>query len=409
MSELAIFGGPKACNCEWPTWPIWDNEEREALMGVLESGKWWYGEKVKEFESKYAEFQDARFGVTATSGTTALEAVLDALGIGAGDEVIVPPYTFMATASAVLRVNAIPIFADIEPDTLCIDPEDVKRKITDKTKAIIPVHLGGYMADMDRLREIAKEHDLYLVEDACHAWGSQWKGKGAGAIGHCGVFSFQASKNINSAEGGIMITDHEWIADACRSVTNCGRSKTGAWYEHNIIGSNLRLTEFQAAILLAQLTRLESQTQKRMQSVKIIEDVLRDVPELKLMRSEERMTRRSYHFYPFRLDIGKLGISRERFIEVCRTEGFILSPGYTAPLYENKMFRHDDEGKGSCPFSCPYYGKKIDYSAVSCPVCEAVCNDTVWITQSMLLADEKDILAMADGIKKVCEHTKELA
>jgi len=409
MSELAIFGGPKSCNCEWPIWPIWGDEERDALLGVLESGKWWYGERVKEFEAEYAEFQDAKYGVTATNGTTALEAVLDALGIGAGDEVIVPPYTFMATASAALRVNAIPIFADIEPDTFCIDPEDVKRKITDKTKAIIPVHLGGYMADMDRLWEIAKEHDLYIVEDACHAWGTQWKGKGAGAIGHCGVFSFQASKNINSAEGGIMITDHEWIADACRSVTNCGRRKAGAWYEHHVIGSNLRLTEFQAAILLAQLTRLESQIVKRIQSVKIVEDVLRDIPEIKLTRRDERITRRSYHFYPFRLDLCRLGVSRERFIEACLAEGFTLSPGYTAPLYKNPMFKHEDEGKDSCPFSCPYYGRKIDYSTVSCPVCEEVCNDTLWILQSTLLADDQDILAMANGIKKVCEHAGELA
>ncbi|MEN6356597.1 MAG: DegT/DnrJ/EryC1/StrS family aminotransferase [Armatimonadota bacterium] len=405
MSELAIFGAEKSCNCQWPSWPVHGDEERTALLEVLESGKWWYGEKVKEFESKYAGFQNAKFGVTATSGTTALEAALDALGIGAGDEVIVPPYTFMATASAVLRVNAIPIFADIEPDTFCIDPEDVKRKVTDKTKAIIPVHLGGYVADMDRLWKIAREHDLYLIEDACHAWGSQWKGKGVGAIGHCGVFSFQASKNINSAEGGIMLTDDERIADACRSITNCGRSKTGAWYEHHVIGSNLRLTEFQAAILLAQLTRLESQIIKRMQSVQIIEDVLNDAPGIRLTRHDNRMTRRSYHFYPFRLD---MSISRARFIEACEAEGIQLSPGYTTPLYKNTMFRQEKEGSANCPFSCPYYGRKIDYSIVKCPVCEEVCNDTCWIPQTMLLADEKNVLALANGIRKVCENAGEL-
>lgn len=409
MSRLAIFGAEKSCNFDWPSWPVHGSEERTALLEVLESGKWWYGEKVKEFESKYAEFQNAKFAVTATSGTTALEAALKALGIGAGDEVIVPPYTFMATASAVLRVNAIPIFADIEPDTFCIDPEDVKRKVTDKTKAIIPVHLGGYVADMDRLWEIAREHNLYLIEDACHAWGSQWKGKGAGAIGHCGVFSFQASKNINSAEGGIMVTDNEWIADACRSITNCGRTKDGAWYEHPIVGCNLRMTEFQAAILLAQLTRLESQTIKRMKSVKIIEDTLRDVPGIHLSRSDDRMTRRSYHFYPFRLDLNSLGISRERFIEACGAEGIPLTPGYTTPLYKNAMFKQEKEGAANCPFSCPYYGKKIDYAGVNSPVCEDVCTDTCWIKHPLLLASESEALALANGIKKVCENAGELA
>ncbi|MCE5322306.1 DegT/DnrJ/EryC1/StrS family aminotransferase [bacterium] len=409
MSELAIFGGKKTCDFQWPGWPVYGDKERNALLEVLESGKWWYGEKVQEFESKFAEFQNAKYGVTATSGTTALESALNALGIGAGDEVIVPPYTFMATASAVLRVNAIPIFADIEPDTFCIDPEDVKHKVTDRTKAIIPVHLAGHVADMDRLWEIARKHDLYLIEDACHAWGSQWNGKGVGAVGHCGVFSFQASKNINSAEGGIMLTDHEWIADACRSITNCGRSKTGAWYEHHVIGSNLRLTEFQAAILLAQLTRLESQTMKRMQSVKIIEDVLRDVPGIHLTRHDDRMTRRSYHFYPFRLDLKRLGMSRARFIEACEAEGIPLSPGYTMPLYKNPMFLQEKEGPANCPFSCPYYDRKIDYAGVNCPVCEEVCNDTCWITHPMLLADETNIAALANGIKKVCENAGELA
>ena len=158
MTKLAIQGGEKTSLVDWPEWPVWDDRERQGLLAVLESGKWWYGERVREFEASFAAFQNARFGVTATSGTTALETTLAALGIGAGDEVIVPPYTFMATASAVLRAGAVPIFADIQPNTLCIDPDDVVRKITPRTKAVIPVHLAGYVADLDRLCQIASEH-----------------------------------------------------------------------------------------------------------------------------------------------------------------------------------------------------------------------------------------------------------
>ncbi|MCC6447001.1 MAG: DegT/DnrJ/EryC1/StrS family aminotransferase [Armatimonadetes bacterium] len=408
MAKLAINSGEKALNCAWPGWPIWGDEERENLNGVLESGLWCYGEKVREFEEKYAAFHGAAYGITCSSGTTALEAALLALGVGAGHEVIVPPYTFMATASAVLRVNAVPVFADIEPDTYCIDPADVERKVTDRTKAVIPVHLGGYIADMDRLWEIARKHSLWVVEDACHAWGSQWKGKGAGALGHCGVFSFQASKNINSGEGGIILTDHEDIADACRSYTNCGRVKGGAWYQHFVMGSNLRMTEFQAALLLAQLTRLEAQTVKRQESARILDDILGGAPGIRLSRPEPRMTRRSYHMYVCRIDQEALGVSRQRFLEACQAEGAPIYAGYSTPLYRNPLFDMAGSGPENCPVSCPYYGKPVDYAGVSCPVCEAVCQDSCWIPQQYLLADEQDIRALGRAICKVCENVAEL-
>jgi dTDP-4-amino-4,6-dideoxygalactose transaminase len=344
MSRLALDGGEKTCTAPWPTWPVWDDAERQGLLGVLESGNWWYGEKVREFEKRFAEFQGARFGVTATSGTTALEAALLALGIGAGDEVIVPPYTFMATASAVLRVNALPIFADILPRTLCIDPEDVKRKITSRTKAVIPVHLGGFVADMDRLLAISQERGIAIVEDACHSWGSQWKGKGTGALGRCGVFSFQASKNISSGEGGIILTDDESLAEDCRSFTNCGRRVGGAWYQHFVLGSNLRLTEFQAALLLAQLGRLEGHTLRRQANARILDEGLAGIPGIITLEQDPRMTRRSYHLYCFRLDLRRLGVPRERFLQALAAEGVPAWAGYDKPLYANPLFTQQRSG-----------------------------------------------------------------
>jgi dTDP-4-amino-4,6-dideoxygalactose transaminase len=408
MTKLAINGGEKTCSCEWPKWPIWGNEERKALLDVLESGEWWYGKKVREFEERFAEFQNAKCGVTASSGTTALEVSLTALGIGAGYEVIVPPYTFMATASAVLRVNAIPIFADIDGNTLCIDPDDVERKITDKTKAIIPVHLAGYVANMDRLNAMAKQRGVAIVEDACHSWGSRWKGKGTGALGNCGAFSFQASKNLNSAEGGIILTDDETLAEMCRSYTNCGRGKGKPWYEHYLLGSNLRLTEFQGALLLSQFARLEEQTLTRQANAKLLDEGLRQIQGIKVIENDPRMTRRAYHLYPFRIDLKKLGVKCDRFIEALQAEGVSCGKGYDRPLYKNPLFQRKGEGPQFCPVSCPYYGREIDYSKVCCPVCEHVVEDTLWLYQSVLLAEPKAMHMIVNAVKKVCDNIEEL-
>ncbi len=409
MNSLALNGGNPACTVSWPSWPQWDDTERTALLSVLESGKWWYGDRVRQFEQEFAAFQSARFGVTTTSGTTALEAALLALGIGAGDEVIVPPYTFLATASAVLRVNAIPVFADVEPDTLCIDPDDVIRKITPATKAIIPVHLGGYVADMDRLVDIAGKHRLFIVEDACHSWGSQWKGKGTGAIGDCGVFSFQASKNISSAEGGIILTDNEDIADRCRSYTNCGRSKHGDWYEHFLLGSNLRLTEFQAALLCCQLARLPRQTEIREHNAALIDAALANIPGIHIMKHDPRITRHGYHFYPFRLDLDLLGISRLQIMNALQAEGVPTMIGYDRPLYANPLFQEQKQtGPASCPVSCPFHANPPDYRSVSCPVCEQAVQDTLWIFHTVLLAPENDIRSLISAFQKVFSHLSEL-
>jgi len=408
MAKRAVKDGPKVSRRQWPTWPIWDDAERRALLGVLESGEWWYGGKVGQFETEFARFQNARFGVTCSSGTTALETALLALGIGAGDEVIVPPYTFVATASAVLRVNAIPIFADIQPDTLCIDPDDVARKISDRTRAIVPVHLAGRVADMDRLGEIARAHNLFVVEDACHAWGSQWRGKGTGALGHCGVFSFQASKNISSSEGGIILTDDEALAETCRSYTNCGRGKDRPWYQHFLLGSNLRMTEFQAALLLAQIGRLEEQTLKRQANARILDAGLRNIPGIRVIKSEPRMTRRAYHMYCFRLDLSALGTTREKFLEALNAEGVPATAGYPHPLYKNPLFGRRGEGPKFCPLSCPYYAKAMDYTKVVCPVCEEVCRDTCWIMHPILLAEEAAMHEAVAAIAKVCENIGEI-
>ena len=416
-AKLAINGGEKACTVQWPSWPVWHDEQRRALNEVLESGQWWYGQKVKEFEQRFAAFQDARFGVTASSGSTALEAALLGLGIQAGDEVIIPPYTFMATASAVVRVNAVPVFADIQAETLCIDPGDVERKITGRTRGIIPVHLAGYVADMDRLSAIAEAHNLFVLEDACHSWGSKWGRKGTGALGDCGAFSFQHSKNITAAEGGIVLTDKEELAETIRSYTNCGRMAGKPWYHHEILGSNLRMTEFQAALLLAQLPYLQAQTLKRQANAKILDEGLQEIPGMITMRPEPRMTRRAYHLYAFRIDERVTGISRDNFVKALTAEGVPASPGYTTPLYKYGFFRHgaDDDSLPVAPRAkqagrgCkPFCASEVDYAGVCCPVCEEVCATTVWLKHTMLLAEADDMSAILAAVRKVCENVEEL-
>lgn len=411
MGKLALNGGKPVRDINkkpWPKWPIFGEEERKNLLEVFESGKWWYGEKVKEFEEKFAEFQDARYGISCTNGTSALQIGLLSCGIGAGDEVIVPPYTFIATVSSVLKVNAIPVFVDIDIETGNIDPIDIERKITEKTKAIIPVHLAGLPCDMDALVRIAKTHNLKIIEDACHSWGSKWKGKGVGAIGDCGAFSFQMSKNITSGEGGILLTDKEDIADLARSYSNCGRGKDRPWYEHYLLGDNLRMTEFQAGILLAQLKRLEEQIIKREENARFLDKNLKEFLGIKIVPRDERVTRRSYHMYIFRFNEEKWGIKREKFIEILNAEGIPVNPGYPFPLYKNPLFQRKGTGPEFCPVSCPYYSKEIDYSNLYLPNVEKFCKEAIWIMHPVLLAEKDDMQDIVRAIEKIWKNRKEI-
>ncbi len=394
------MGGNPVCDFAWPVWPIHDETEEHQLLKVLRSGEWWYGEMVRRFEREFAAFQGAAYGVTCTNGTTAIEMGLRALGILAGDEVIVPPYSFIATASAAVTIGAIPVFADIDPQTLCLDPEDVARKISSRTRAIIPVHVAGRIADMERINELAESHNLTVLEDAAHAWGSQWEGRGAGTLGRCGTFSFQVSKNITAGEGGILVTDDEGLADLCRSFSHCGRTKGSAWYDHNNLGSNLRVTELQAAVLLAQLARLEGQVVRRQRSAALLDEALADIPGIQLLAPAPRMTRRSYHMYIFRMDETELGVTRDRFLEALVAEGVPASAGWYRPLYRNGVFANAHIGPPH-GIQAPLAGRGVDYSQVFCPVCEQVCHDAVWIPQNVLLANEPQILCLAEAIKKV--------
>jgi dTDP-4-amino-4,6-dideoxygalactose transaminase len=260
---------------------------------------------------------------------------------------------------------------------------------------------------MDRLREIARANKIAIIEDACHSWGSKWNGQGTGAIGDCGAFSFQVSKNIASAEGGVILTNNKDLADICRSLTNCGRAEGGLWYEHAMPGSNLRLTEFQAALLIAQLARVEAHMQIRRRNALILNERLKDVPGVKVFADDPRITRRAYHLYCFQIDEQLLGIPRERFLEALAAEGVPASGGYLLPLYRNPMFRPPLDGEYGAHLR-PAPGSRLDLTHVSCPVTEHVCQTVCWLTHVMLLADEAVIHAAADAIAKVCRRAEDL-
>ncbi|MEM1990520.1 MAG: DegT/DnrJ/EryC1/StrS family aminotransferase, partial [Candidatus Bathyarchaeia archaeon] len=366
MARLAFRGGEPVRRRPFPKWPMFDERELKALRDVLESGYWGIGgSKKREFEEKFAVYQHAKYGVAVTSGTTALEISLRALGIGCGDEVIVSPFTFMATAIAVLYVNAIPIFADIEPETYNIDPKSVESMISDRTKAILPVHIGGRPADMDALLAIARKNNLYIIEDACQAWGSEWRGRRVGAIGDMGAFSFQSSKNITSGEGGIIVTNREEFYVKAWSLHNCGRLPQGAWYEHHLPGANYRMTEFQAAILLVQMERFDEHTTKRIENARYLNDKLSRIDGVKPLREDDRVTRNAYHLYIFRVDPEAFGgVSKAVIARALQAEGIPVSVGYSRPLYKEPYLEYFRK----CPLSCSYYAKQVEYSSVRLPV-----------------------------------------
>ncbi|MFA6242803.1 MAG: DegT/DnrJ/EryC1/StrS family aminotransferase [Candidatus Hydrogenedentales bacterium] len=396
-SKLALKGGSPIRSSEktWPKWPVFDDTERNALLGVLESGTWFFNERVKTFESEYAEFQDAKFGVSCNSGTAALEICLQALGIGHGDEVIVPPYTFVATASAVMRVGATAIFVDVD-DSWNLDPELFEAAITPRTKAVMPVHFGSAVADMDRINAIAAKHNVHVIEDACHSWGSKWKGKGTGALGLGGCFSFQMSKNLTAGEGGIILSDNEEFAENCRSISNCGRAKGAMWYDHTLVGTNARMSEFHAAVLSAQLTRLEAQTLLRERNAAILNKALSAIGGIIPQPDDKRMTRRAYHLYNFRIDPDTFGCPRDKVVEAVKAEGLFCGSGYVRPLYKQPVFLNHKGGP--------------DYGSIVCPMAEDLCyRSAMWFTHPILLASEEDMRDIVRIFEKVKEHASELA
>jgi dTDP-4-amino-4,6-dideoxygalactose transaminase len=324
MSELALFGGKKTKQRLFPLWPQYDDRERRALEEVLESRVWWRtpGTRTLEFEKAFAEYHGARHGIAVTNGTAALEVTMAALGIGPGDEVVVPDFTFIATASAVLFANALPVLVDVDPHTYCLDPTLTEAAITPRTKAIIAVHMGGHPADLDALQYIARKREVHLIEDSAHAHGSEWEGKKIGTFGSAGTFSFQSSKLMTAGEGGIIISNDDAFERQARSVHDCGRMPGEWFYSHFIYGSNYRLSEWQGAILKVQLDRLEEQTLDRHRNGRLLDKLLAEIPGITPQKCDPRCTRNGQYAYILHVNGEQFaGISTDNFIAALNAEG----------------------------------------------------------------------------------------
>lgn len=413
MSKLAINGGEKTITRQLgKSWPVFGDMERKLLMEVLESGVWWRGgaessesSKVYQFERGFAELQGAKHGVAVTNGTQAIECALKALEIKPGDEVIVPAATFVATATACILVNAIPIIVDVDPSNYQISPEAIEAAITERTVGIIPVHYGGYPCDMDGVKGIAERHGLWVVEDAAHAHGSVWRDQGCGSIGDIGSFSLQMGKTLTCGEGGICLTNDDAVAERLFSYHHIGRFTGRPFYEHHLVASNLRMTEFQAAVLLGGLSRLEEQANTRDQNARYFEAGLREIEGVSPIERDEWVTRWNFYFYHFKLHSEQFeGLPRAKFVEALGAEGLGCGSGHLHPIQHNPLFVEHQWGP-----ACFGDNEPPDYSKVATPQCQRIYEqEGISLGHRLFLGDRSDMDLMLEAISKVRENVAEL-
>ena len=411
-TKPAILGGVPLKADRFPSWPIADDLEDKALLKVLHSGKWSRGggKQVERFEQEYAQLTGAKHCLAAANGTSALLIALDAIGVQAGDEVIVPPYTFVATINAVLAMGALPVFVDTDPRTFQIDATKIEGAITDRTVAMIPVHLGGNVADLDTIKAVASKRKIAVIEDACQAHLAEWKGKKAGTYGTVGCFSFQASKNLNSGEGGAILTNESEIADRCFAYHNNSRGRSTPGYDFSYIGRglNLRLTEFQAALLLAQMTRLGKQSETRESNAAYLTKQLKEISGISPAEMYSGCTRNAYHLHMFRYDASKFaGLPRDKFLKALSAEGVPASGGYS-PLNKEPLLKNMLSSRG---YKRIYDEKTLQrwQEKNQCPANDRLCTEAVWFTQTMLLAPRSDMDIIASAIRKIQAHAGEVA
>lgn len=413
-TQPAILGGIKVRTKKWPAWPIWNSDTDEAqLLRVLRSGIWSRKEVVAEFEKKWAEMTGSKRCLAVVNGTNALIASLVNLGIGGGDEVLVPPYTFIATVISIFQTGAMPVFVDTDPETFQIDVRKIEAKITSRTRAILPVHILGLPADMVRIMEIAKKHNLLVVEDACQAWLAEINHKKVATFGNAGCFSFQNSKNIPIGEAGAIVSDDDEFMDRCYSYHNYGNPYGSVAGEVGagtlMAGTKLRLTEYQAAIGLAQMNRLEEQTAKRNENAEYLRTRIRDIPGILPYTLNPGVTRAAFHLFPFRYkeEFFK-GLSREQFLSSLRAEGIPASSGYT-PL--NKMPYIENAFKTK-NFKLMYPPEMLDYKKYmeqnQCPSNDQLCGEAVWFSQNMLIAEKSDMDDIVSAILKIHRNAEKI-
>jgi dTDP-4-amino-4,6-dideoxygalactose transaminase len=408
----ALLGGKPAVSNPFPAWPVFDADEEKGLLATLRSGHWFRGngEQVERFEASWTKLLGARFCIGTSSGTNALITSMNALGVGAGDEVILPPYTFVACADAVLMLGALPVFVDVDPDTFQLDARKVAAAITDRTAAIMAVHIGGSAANLDAILAIARERKIPVLEDACQAHLGEWRGRKLGTIGDAGCFSFQASKNLTCGEGGAIVTEDEALASRCYAAHNNAQlwKRSGARPENRIRGSNFRMSEFHAAILAAQLARLPEQTDRRDDNAAYVTKALAEIHGLRPAKLHDGCTRSAYHLFMMRYDAAAFaGLPRATFLRALAAEGVPASSGYR-PLNKEQFIAAMLRTRG---FRRAFPDKVLTGWAerTACPINDSLCDEAVWLPQNTLLAPRAAMDQIVDAIGKVKAHADALA
>ena len=409
-STLAILGGQPLRTLPFPAWPVFDARERAQLEDVLTSQSWGGhpspNRKASEFAAAFAAFQGVRFAIPTTSGTSALEVALKALGIGAGDEVIVPAITFAATPYAAIACMARPVFADVSAVNACIDPESVKLLITRRTKAIIPVHYGASLADLDALADISRAHSIPIVEDCAHVPGAQFRDRGVGTHGALGCFSFQSSKPMTSGEGGMITTNDPELEQRCQSLINCGRRRPDDDFEGPLMGANYRMTEWQCGILLAQLARLPEQIEHKSRAAERLRKGLAAIKGVSAIARDSRVTRETIYALVFIVDESALGLSRNSFVRALRAEGIPCGVS-NDPVYRSSLFPRESAAYRK---ACELAGANPDNISIDCPVAERLFEHAlVSIPHECLLGSDKDLDDIVAAASKVASGAAELA
>jgi dTDP-4-amino-4,6-dideoxygalactose transaminase len=408
MAELAINGGTPVRNTPYPDWPAPDDEYVEAVAEVVRSGEWGGfpepGRNASAFEEAFAAYQGGRYGILMMNGTVTMEVALKALDIGWGDEVIIPALTFAATAYAPMAAGALPVIVDVEPRTWTIDPDLVESAITPKTKAIIPVHLGHQMADMDRITEIATRHGLAIVEDCAHAHGQQWRGRGAGCIGDFGSFSHQSSKILTAGEGGTLMTSDDALARRTHSIIDCGRAKDADEKEVTF-GANYRLGELHAALLVVAMKRFPAQQAERAQTGKAFEGLVVQVPGVRVMPADERITRWSFYNYIIAIDPEAFaGRTNEVVCSAMEAEGIPAEVQYP-PMSRYDLFQ---PSLSRLPVAVEF-ADRLDPSTMSFPVAEAAgLRESVYFMENVFRDGSAGAEHAVEALAKIQRHAAEL-
>ena len=408
-SRLALLGGTPVRSQPWPQWPARGPDEERAVLAALREGDWGGfplpNERSATFADAFAERHDCEHALCVANGTVSLEVALQAMGVEPGAEVIVPAYTFEATASAALFAGCAPVFADIDPDTWCIDVESAAALITERTQAVVPVHLAMTIADLDAIGKLAETHGLAVLEDCAHAHGARWRGRGVGSWGDAGSFSFQTSKLMTAGEGGIVTTSDDATLDRLHALVNCGRHRPGAAEPAAVIGHNYRMTDLQAAVLEVQLGRLDEQHEIRARNARRLRASIEEIDGLSNLRIDGRVTTQAIYQFVFRFDSeGFAGLDRDTFVAALAAEGVPADGRFYESLPVSELLRPD-------PARYPAWSEALARRpAADCPNADrAAYRESVWLPHQLLLGAESDVDDIVEAVLKVQGSAGDLA